>query len=313
MKAILNEVSIPSEFDQLQLRSYVNSIFADFVELSRKKFGNKQLKLHLTSSFAEGNFGSSLFQIVYTACDWDDQALFSSLIDCENIDELINDHAADNDPYLKVSIVIGDQELNSLGAKAITYRASELTSLYSFNSHLNWRKIKLDLKAYRSATKFDRFWALNCSDLQSDANGSDFVFSLAHKYLDLQNWDPRNVPFPNCKIAEAEYRSPCQADIDKCKTSNDKSSVYRRYGKLFCGINGYAFHEIISNINSSPSKIRDIYSAGDGKRIRFISIDVENGGFELCDWDGTHLGSFGWNGAKIGDAKIATHSIKLSK
>jgi hypothetical protein len=240
--------------------------------------------------------------------------LFSGLIDCASIDELINKHEAVNDRYLRVSIVIDEQESESLGAKVITYSKEELGSFYSFNSHSNWSRSKIDLKAYTTTANFQRTQALNFSGLNLEsARTEEFLFLLTYKYLELKNWNPSITPFPNYKVAEEEYRAKCQAEIDNCKSSGEAVAVYRKYGKYFCFTNGYSFNENISSINSSGVKIRDIYSAGAGNAIRFISIDVENGGFELCDSDGTHLGSFGWNGTKISDAKISTHSIRLSK
>lgn len=312
MKAILNEISIPTIFNTGQINDYAKNLLSGFVYLSEKKIGDSQLKLHLTKDFEVSPFGSAFMNMIYSNYDWETHALFSGLIDCPKMEDLVQLHEATNVSFLKVTTNFNTIEVSGIGLKAITYSINELSIMYSLNSHNDWEKSKLDLKAFSTPYSFIKKEALNFSK-EDSSEAELFFFRTVIKHLELIDWNPALINFPFSSIAKNTHKAKCLKEIADCNIANDKITVYRKYGKLFCLTNGYQFDAGLSAINTNGGQIRDIYSAGSAKKTRFISIDVENGGFEFCDFDGTHLGTYGWDGILIGEAKPKTHSIKLTR
>lgn len=312
MKAILNEISIPTIFNAGHINDCAENLLSGFVYLSEKKIGDSQLKLHLTSDFEVSPFGSAFMNRIYSNYDWEIHALFSGLIDCPKVQDLVQLHEANKAPYLKVTTNFNNNEVSGIGLKAITYSSNELSIMYSLSSHNDWEKSKIDLKAFSNPDSFVRKQALNFSK-EDSPEAELFFFQTVIKHLELINWNPAVINFPFSSIAKNAYKAKCLEEIGNCNLANDKIPVYRKYGKLFCLTNGYQFDAELSAINTNGGQIRDIYSAGSGNKTRFISIDIENGGFEFCDFDRTHLGTYGWDGNLIGEAKPNTHSIKLTR
>ena len=98
----------------------------------------------------------------------------------------------------------------------------------------------------------------------------------------------------------------------KSLETNEKVARYREVGKDVAEINGYRKNRIISNINSSNERIRDIFSI----EIRpsnhlFLSIDVRHGVFETYDSSGNHLGEIKFSGSYHSGPK-PSHNIRLT-
>jgi len=305
MKLILNELSIPEQVTKLE--SFVKDILNVTLQLSLNKFDNEQLKLHIPNSFLTSDFGTQFYTHVYSNYDVDNFSLFNSLIDCPPTESIIKDFESSGKSLHKVTLSFKNQEIEGIGLKASTYYLNK-RALYSLNSDSYWDNTTLKTKSYLSKERFVHNELINFS--------SPALFPTGHRaligvFLKNIGWKPSVSNFPFAKQASDCYRESCMAEIAKCKDSQEKISVYRNFGELFAAMNGYTLDDDLCKINTNDGKIRDIYSAGNSNHMRFISIDIENGGFEFCDHDGTHLGTYGWLGDKISDAKIRTHSIKL--
>jgi len=306
MKLILNEISIPNNASKLG--NLVNDVLSMSLQFSENKFDDEQLKFHFHSSFLDSDFGNQFYNHIYAKYDIDKLGLFNSLIDCPTTESIISEFESDGKNLLKVTLPFKNTEIEGIGLKASTYYLDN-SVLYSFNSDPNWLNAVLRTKAYTTATRF------NHNDLKNFSNPE--LFKASHQiliidYLKKQGWKPSTITFPFGKEARDCYKENRDTEILK-KGRQEKTQIYRRYGELFANMNGYVFNDHLSKINTTDEKIRDIYIAGNSNHTRFISIDVENGGFELCDYDGTHLRTCGWLGEEISAAKIKTHSIKLSK
>lgn len=311
MKVVLNEASLPNTVVNGEMESYISGLVVGLKFLEENKIGSNQIKFHLNRRFKVSKFGIKFFSELYTNYDWETQVLFTSLIDCTETEDLIQalEDATTNPIYSRVVVPFVDREFESIGLKAVSYCTTGDCVSYSFCTHVVWEQAKLPLKAYHTEDSFVKQIVLNY--YETNLKLDFFIYDLIRIYLSAQSWKPSEMAFPFAKMCEVKHRELCQKEIDLCTLSSEKNSVYQKYGAIFCFSNGYDFDTDISNINSNPGQIRKIYSAGLSRRKRYISLDIENGGFELCDYDGTHLGTFGWTGEKITDAKIATHSIKI--
>ncbi len=130
----------------------------------------------------------------------------------------------------------------------------------------------------------------------------------------LADWDPSVEPFPNL-----EFSNECVKDGDwdnfheeknKCKTIEEIRAVILKYSKEVAKRNHYVYNQRVSAMNTSEEKKRVIFSAGYGRQTRYLSVDLEKGGFELCDHDGYHLGQFFLDGIRTSGAK-SDHNIKV--
>ncbi len=307
MKLILNELSVPENIDDL--KALVKDVLNLIIQISENKFDKEQPKFHIHDSFLASEFGNQFYTHIYSDYDLDDFSLFNSFIDCPPVESIITDFESSKKPLYKVTISFNNQELEGIGLKASTYHLNT-SALYSFNSNSYWRDSILKTKAYTSEERFDHNELTNFSLPR--------LFSIGHRrminiFLNNQGWKPSITKFPFAKEASDCYKESCKTELDKCKGGQEKIEIYRQFGELFATMNGYTFEEELSKWNTDNEHIRDIYWAGNSNHKRFISIDVENGGFEFCDYDGTHLGAFGWLGNQISNPKIETHSIKLHK
>lgn len=78
-------------------------------------------------------------------------------------------------------------------------------------------------------------------------------------------------------------------------SNEEKINFFKNTGDLVLKIHGY-----IENSQLSAHYKRHIYEGGKGNKKLLISLDIENGGFEVIDGlDGTHLGVHGYDGKHI--------------
>lgn len=81
------------------------------------------------------------------------------------------------------------------------------------------------------------------------------------------------------------------------KGRNEKVALFRTYGKDVAELNFYKKKQNLSQINSNSNQIRDIYESQNtaGNKI-YLSIDIEKGAFEVCNYRGHHLREILFNG-----------------
>ncbi len=75
--------------------------------------------------------------------------------------------------------------------------------------------------------------------------------------------------------------------------------IDKRFSKIVATINYWKYDNSISSKNSG----RTIYCAGSGRQKLYISIDTENGRFELFNKRGIHKGEYDYYGNKTKEAK----------
>jgi len=85
---------------------------------------------------------------------------------------------------------------------------------------------------------------------------------------------------------------------------NEKQAYIIDLGKKIAERNLFNFERRISKKNSNSKKKRIIYSNTVNKKKYYYSIDLETGGFEICDYRGNHLGEYFFDSTKTGEKKI---------
>ena len=122
-------------------------------------------------------------------------------------------------------------------------------------------------------------------------------------------------PLPNSELCK-DYKQVCK---ERTKGQSDKKSIYIAVCTEVAFRNGYESNDKITKINRSNDHIRHIFSSK-GKKIVYLSADVENGGIEVCNEKGVWQGARSYTGDIITNEhdlqdpnKINKHSIKIKK
>lgn len=84
-------------------------------------------------------------------------------------------------------------------------------------------------------------------------------------------------------------------------------TLSRQVGKIIAEANFYQYSVRVSKLNKNARQLRDVYSIiKDGKQV-YLSVDVDNAAFEVCDHTGQHQGEYPFDGGK---SKQPDHSGK---
>jgi hypothetical protein len=131
-----------------------------------------------------------------------------------------------------------------------------------------------------------------------------------------------SIWFPKVFISDTKLRSENAFPASSYKFIKSKLSAWKiekgnhannvaRYKELGCLIlelNGYT-----KNIQLGTHYNYDIFEAGQGNKKLLISLDTENGAFEILDNSGTHIGVYGYDGEYIkhytNQQDINSHSL----
>ncbi|TAE11710.1 MAG: hypothetical protein EAZ95_13290 [Bacteroidetes bacterium] len=129
--------------------------------------------------------------------------------------------------------------------------------------------------------------------------------------FDFETWKPNENYLPLASVSDLLVKGDWQKFRQEIKEKeSEKMAIISQIGRQVALLNGYSYSKEISDLNKSNNKKREIYEAGDGREKIYLSCDFESGGFEICDFSGTHLGEFGFHGRKTSEAKL-DHSIKI--
>lgn len=137
--------------------------------------------------------------------------------------------------------------------------------------------------------------------------------------FDFHSWKP-NTPNTDGDLDPKTAFPACKSDFIKNKLAtwsikkesyNDNKAEYKNLGGIILELHGYKKNNDLSRLY----KEYDIYEGGYGNKGLLVSLDTENGGLEVIEKDGTHIGVYGYSGNRIKDyankqKKIDTHSLK---
>ena len=158
------------------------------------------------------------------------------------------------------------------------------------------------IKPLIDACDFDTF----CIEYLTHSKQFDFV-TWKPKQLDTSNTLIPKFAFP---ITTCDYiKKKLARLLIKRGSTEDNISQYKQFGNIVLALNGYCENKELSSHYS-----RFIYEAGFGNNKLLISLDIENGGLEVIESDGTHLGVYGYDGHFIKKYKnlkeLEIHSLK---
>ena len=146
-------------------------------------------------------------------------------------------------------------------------------------------------------------------------NHEKWISILVKKKKLFSDWVPSKEYFPNLEhsnslVSDGDWNQ-YHKEFNAAKGKDEKRSVIFKYAYEVAERNNYIYNQIISDLNTSSKHKRVIFHAGKGKNRIFLSIDIEKGGFEVCGYDGCHLGEYFFDGRKTKNAD-ANHSIILT-
>lgn len=120
--------------------------------------------------------------------------------------------------------------------------------------------------------------------------------------FDLDAWTPKLIGTPASQL-NSTYAFPASSQPELQKyfaawaerpkgDTNENITNHQIRGGLVLRLNGYEFNADLTR----HYKKYDIYEGGYDRTKLLISVDNENGAFEVIDNDGTHLGVYGYDG-----------------
>jgi len=135
-----------------------------------------------------------------------------------------------------------------------------------------------------------------------------------------QRWKPDEDPIWNKDtirlLKELEFPQSVSG-------GKEKISELLEVGKLIAELNSWQYHQDLSKINSTNTRIREIFMSVGGSTTHYLSIDVKNpkGTFELLDRAGRHEGQISFETGKFipreGDPKgrddSGRHNIRMRR
>lgn len=213
-----------------------------------------------------------------------------------------------------VGIELNNKQKISEGLKiACLYK----TIAVSFNSSSEWNNSKLDLlhltetengETFEQTVTINHAATLNHIDAQKE--WLDFLIA---KKLIGNDWNPAGNYFPHLEfsndIVAANWES-FKKKRDAAKTSQERLAIIIDIGKKVAERNSYSHDNKVSTLNTSDNVKRIIFGAGKGKDKIYLSIDLEKGGFEVCNYIGEHLGEYFYDGSFVSGQK-ANHGIRV--
>jgi hypothetical protein len=141
---------------------------------------------------------------------------------------------------------------------------------------------------------------------------------------DNSKWQPKQMDSKNEKLLSEHAFPATNNDVLKdvlidfkkilpSKTEGsyeDNKAVYTAYAYAAATLNGYFFNE-----KMSAHYNYHIFEGGCGNKKLFLSADTENGGFEVIERNGTHIGVYSYDGTCIetqykDQKKLNSHSLR---
>lgn len=190
----------------------------------------------------------------------------------------------------------------------------KIASLYntiaiSFNTDEFWNTSLLDLIYIVEDDNQNTFEQNDCVKHASQIIHIDFHKEiLSNKFL-RPDWCPSKELFPCLAFSNMFVDNDWKIFRASIKTNQqEKEAIIQKYGKIVAERNGYMKDKKISDLNTTKDKKRVVYSAGKGKSRIYLSVDLEKGGFEICNYSGNHLGEYFFDG-KLITGKKSGHDL----
>jgi hypothetical protein len=214
-----------------------------------------------------------------------------------------------------IGIQLNDSQKISEGLKiACLYN----TIAVSFQTEPFWNKSSLELIHIAeddNNNALEQLVTVNHASTKTHIDEKyDWLSSLLSKGLIGTEWKPSENLFPNIdfsnQIMKDEDWSNFYNERDAAKNPNDRLAVIIDIGKKVAARNQYYIDKKVSELNTTKTKLRIVFGAGKGKDRIYLSIDLEKGGFEVCNYLGEHLGEYFFDGSRKSEKKIG-HNLRI--
>jgi hypothetical protein len=257
------------------------------------------------------------------------------LEDCPNYAERSYYHYIQHQDFeLSISENISDSSLalaaNMILSKQITAILNIPGSSYCQRPHIPILKssyesleedILVNIPCFEDANRIIQYFFLNRKIKPLIEDEGDFKRFCIEYYtfinrFDFENWRPKvfisdhvlspahSFPASGVELIN-RYISHWRANPAGYLTN---VASYRVLGGTVLELHGYT-----KNNQLSVYYNQDIFEAGRGNSKLLISLDTENGAFEVIDYTGTHIGVYGYDGRYIrhytGQIDINSHSL----
>jgi hypothetical protein len=168
----------------------------------------------------------------------------------------------------------------------------------------------------------DRFDCATELTVFSDDSWHDWKIAYLTKYPSHINVDYSkhtylfNIEYSNKILARISLEKFGHAEFYKGAShippGGPRNALALEVGRIIAKKNFYKYNDPISKLNNTKSQQRDIYSLDAGGFIKYLSIDVENVAFEVCNDRGQHLCAIKFDGTiqSYADSK-GRHNIKV--
>jgi hypothetical protein len=207
---------------------------------------------------------------------------------------------------------------NQYFPKGLKIAAHYKTISVSFNTHQIWDTHSLDLICVIEETNdkvYEQPLTINHAS-KSDHIGEhkDWLNYLHSAGLIGKEWNPSEVFFPNIlfsnQLVDDGNWDLFKKKRDSTKSYHERLAVIIDYGTKVAERNLYRRDTKVSELNSTEEKKRIVFGAGTGKERTYLSIDLETGGFEVCNYLGKHIGEYFYDGTQT-SGHLDDHNIKV--
>jgi hypothetical protein len=151
----------------------------------------------------------------------------------------------------------------------------------------------------------------NISYFRHVHHNKEHCLERSKKYFDYDDWEPEKIHLPNAETANNLLK--ISAFYKYFQTINPQRKVAEALlmGEKVAELNQYSYEKRLSKLNTTANHIRQIYASNNPKgKKTYLSIDVEKGAFEVCDYQGVHQREILFNGEENGGQEL-DHSIRL--
>jgi hypothetical protein len=143
---------------------------------------------------------------------------------------------------------------------------------------------------------------------------NNWLSSLLLKKLIGKEWKPSENLFPNIdfsnQLVKDEDWSNFYTERDAAKNAYERLAIIIDIGKKVAARNQYYPDKKVSDLNTTKTNLRIVFGAGTDKDRIYLSIDLEKGGFEVCNYLGEHLGEYFFDGV-LQSGKKNGHNLKI--
>jgi len=249
---------------------------------------------------------------------WKD--LLLTIVDSPRIGKKIQDEKyifTQKFEYKENDTLFGKGDDLGLGIAYLTGEEGKGTLAISFNSHSRWDKTEIPLLHFINGTVKPEEVKVKhaCKPPHIEVHKVWILKLISKQSFDWANWQPSLDHFlPVVNLSNQLVEDDWDKFIEELRhlSSQEKIVKIEEMAKNVAEINGYTYDQKRSAYNQTKNKLRSIYAAGKGRHKIYLSTDFENGGFEVCDHKGQHLGEYNFRGEQTKKAdESRKHDIKL--